>query len=496
MLATLQGFTPDLDQTLEGVITGCQNYLPSLRGMEAAPSAQATSLPALAAACQGAASMLQLDSTVRLIAGTGTKLYEAATSSWTDVSRAAGGAYTLTSDGRWRFCQYGNVALATNGADSLQYSTGVGLAFANVTGTPRGKVIDTAVSFVLLGNYNDGSDVPHGVWWSALGNYADWTPSPTTQAGKILLTQTPGEIRALKALGDLVVVYKAGSMYLGAYGGSPQLWTFSLISSSVGAPSQEAVVPIVLDEAGGFAHIFMGSNDFYLFAGSQPAPLGGSKASPVREYVFSRLNSKYAFKSFAIHDPTNTRVYFYYPSTSSTDGTPDSCVVYNYKSHKWGSDDRSVEFAVQYVTGSMTYNDASALYATYADFPSTISYGSPFWVNSRVIPAFFNTSHVLNTLDGAPGSCSMTFGDVGEDSKMSTMIRVRPRWRTRPASASLSHYYRMDTGDALSTGPTANLTSGHFDFMQSAKWHRISIQTTGTSEYGVLQYEGEPDGLE
>jgi hypothetical protein len=93
----LVGYAPDLPSTTPGVIITCTNMVPTLRGMKGAPNVQSPSgapTSALAATCQGAASLRKLDESVRLFAGTGTKLYEASGSSWTDRTRASGGDYS------------------------------------------------------------------------------------------------------------------------------------------------------------------------------------------------------------------------------------------------------------------------------------------------------------------------------------------------------------------------------------------------------------------
>src|SRR5687767_895887 len=118
MLLPLLGYAPDADPTVLGVLTNCSGVVPSLKRLKGAPSASVTPLATLAATCQGAAVLAKTDGTTRFLAGTGVKIYEAQTSTWADVSRAA--AYTMNSTGRWRFAQLGNVSLAANGADTIQ----------------------------------------------------------------------------------------------------------------------------------------------------------------------------------------------------------------------------------------------------------------------------------------------------------------------------------------------------------------------------------------
>jgi hypothetical protein len=83
-LTRITGWMPDADPFAPGVIADCSMMEPSVRGMKAASSAADTPLAALAAECRGAALVTRLDGTKRLLAGTRTRIYEAATTVWTD----------------------------------------------------------------------------------------------------------------------------------------------------------------------------------------------------------------------------------------------------------------------------------------------------------------------------------------------------------------------------------------------------------------------------
>src|SRR6185503_10182594 len=181
MLIQLLGYAPDADNTVLGVLTQCAGVVPSLKGMKGAPSPAVTPLGALAATCQGAVVAVKLDGTTRLIAGTGKALYEAATSTWSDVSRAA--TYTASSTARWRFAQQANVSLAANGSDTIQASSSG--AFSCVSGAPIAAIIETVGSFVFGINL---STAAHGWACSANGNYANWSVAVSTQATTGTLT--------------------------------------------------------------------------------------------------------------------------------------------------------------------------------------------------------------------------------------------------------------------------------------------------------------------
>jgi hypothetical protein len=166
MLVPVRGFAPDVDPTEPGVLTACVGYIPSTKGMKAAPAKVSVGLAALASACRGSAVLLLLDRSRRLFAGTATNLYEAGSSTWTDVTRADG-TYTLGADATWRFAQYGNVSLAAQKGDKIQFSVSSG-DFDNITAAPRASIVEVVGQHVFAFDINDGSDRPSGWKTSAL----------------------------------------------------------------------------------------------------------------------------------------------------------------------------------------------------------------------------------------------------------------------------------------------------------------------------------------
>jgi hypothetical protein len=486
----LAGYAPDQHPNTPGVLTTVTNMVPTLRGMKGAPSVQAPSgiSGALAAACVGGASLRKLDESVRTFAGTATALYEIASSAWTDRTRASGGAYTLSSDLRWRFAQFGNVTLASAKSDTLQAST-TG-AFADVTGAPKAGGCEVIGQFVFLWDTNEATfgDSPHRWWCSAKGDHTDWTPAVSTECATGVITSTPGKIRSIKRFGPHVVAYKLNSIHFGIYAGQPSIWNFDReISSQTGALSHEAVVDVGTPEEP--RHLFMGFDDFYEFNGGRPRPIGPGM---VKETVYNELNKTYMERALALHDRANSLVYFFYPSGASNN--PDKCVVYNYKTQKWGRADRTVEHAFEYSSVGLSYDDFGSVYSTYADTPS-ISYDSTIWTSGYPLPAVFDTSHNLKTLDGTAGDSGFRMGDFGDDERFVSVLRVRPRFTTAPTTATLVNYYRNNLGDSLTTGSTTSLSNGKFDLKRSARWHRMDFSFSGAVEVGALDVTLEESGL-
>lgn len=485
----LKSFTPDFDPATPGAVLDCSNMMPTLKGLSGAPSLVDSGYAALSEASKGAALCVKLDGTNRSFVGTSTKIWEAVGGSWTDRTRAVGGAYSASSDDvRWRFAQFGDTSLAVQKADFLQYSNSG--AFANVT-APKAACIETVAGFVMLANCNDtgaGLGTAYGDqtnrWWcSAYNDYSTWTPSVTTQATTGLLVDSPGAITGLKRLGSDVVVYKSRSMYMGRYVGAPVVWQWALIPGEVGCASQEAVVSI------GSAHLFVGYEDFYLFDGTRPVPIG----APVREWFFANLNKPYRYRITALHDLQNSRVWWFYPSTSSSSGAPDKAIIYNYKSQTWGAASYGIESAVDFVSSGVTYANIGNYWADYAGLPS-ISYDSPFWSASNQIMTVFQTDHKPWYLTGASTSSSVTTGDVGDDYQFSTIKQARLRYQQAPTTAAMTNYYRLTSGISLTQDATTTETSGRFDVLRSSRWHRLKFYFTGPVELIGMTLEAQNDG--
>jgi hypothetical protein len=382
------------------------------------------------------------------------------------------------------------VSFATAKSDILQSSSSG--AFANnAANAPKAAIVFIVNGFIMLmnvidqGAIFDSADRPHG-WWAARTS-GTWTPSVANEAYTGELTSTPGKITAGRAFGQVAIAYKERSMYQGVYIGVNG-WDFTQIPGDAGALTHAAVIDVGTEKNP--IHLSMGYDDFYIYDGSRPFPIG----NPVKRTVFGELNRSAVHLCMTLHNRTEKTVYFYYPVNSST--VADKCVVYNYQRDKWGRDDRSVEAVVEWVQPGVTYDDLGTLYATYEDFPSS-SYDTAFLSAGFPSPGIFNTSHVFQTLDGPSSSSAMTTGDVGSDAFVSLLSRVQPQFLTKPTSATMTNYYRENIGDSLTADTTIDMDSkGRFDVLRSSNWHRSAFAFTGEVEMPEINAELQRDGDE
>ena len=467
----LLGFTPDADPTTPGVLTDCINFIPTEKGMAGGPTpvTGVNGLAALAAECRGAAVLIDTTGVRRNFAGTQTRLYELSSSTWTDRSRA--GNYTGSSENRWMFAQFGNVALATNDTEAIQYSASG--AFADIAGAPKARIIVAMKDRVIAFDTNDGTygDQSDRWWCTAFQDYSNWTVG-VNGAATGRLVGVPGGLVAGAMLGAYVVAYKERGMYLGQdVTGSPEVIQFNQVPGEVGCVGPEAVVDV------GGAHFIVGPDNFWMYDGTRPQPIATGQ---VRQWFFNDVSATYKYRTIVHYDRQNQRVWVFYPSAASS-GQPDRALVYHLLTKQWGRANRSVEAVFQFITPGLTWDTLSTIASTWDGLPS-LSWDSQSWQAAGRALAFFDTSHNLKTLTGTSDTSSFTTGDLGDDEMVTYSDPLRVRFLTAPTTSTATGYTRQTAGGAITTNGSATRADGKYDIRQSGRFHRYAVSMTGDNE--------------
>jgi hypothetical protein len=474
----LAGFVPDADPTTPGILLECNGWIPTPKGMKAAPTPADAGYAALGAACVGFYFSRLTDGTAKCYAGTAANLYELGSGTWTDRTGTA-----LTTGDHWRWATLGNVTYASNIYNKIRSATTGN--FGEIAEAPKAACLATAFGFLIAGNYNDGSAVPDGVYWSAQYNPDDWTADVATQCGYIRLLDTPGPITALRTLSEQVVAYKERSMYLGVYQAQgPYFWVYRLLSPDIGAVSQEAVVDV------GYAHFFVGYNDIWIFDGSVPRSIGPG----IREWFFREVDRANISKVHGLYDRDRALVYWWYPVPGGG-GALTKYIVYNVMTQKWGAGTLTVECTGEALTPSATWDTWAGTSLWSALFSSTWDAGTT--ASALPYPAVFTSAHKLAYLSGAASSASLTTGRVGAEDQVALLRRVAPRWFLAPSAASLVNYYAQTPGAVLTQGATTSMgAKKRFDVLRAARWHALKLSVTGDAELAGITVDAVPQGLE
>lgn len=479
----IKGFSPDLPNTTEGVLTNCEAFVPYEGGMRAA-DAESSYSDALAAECLGAATLTKLDGSRRVIAGTASKLYELSGTTWSDV---AAGTYTLGATSRWCFTQFGDTSIAANIDEPIQTSSSG--AFSAAT-APQAAVVESVLSsgggFVLAFNTIDATygTRPDAWWCSAVNAPTSWTPSLANLCATGRLLGSEGPIVAAKKFGtERIVAYKAGSLYLGAFVGAPVVWSWQEIPG-YGCVGLDAVENL------GTAHFVVGQDDIYIFDGSRPQPI----AQACRKWFLENSSGTYRNRTIVRYDRDGGLVFIYFPSSGSTTGRPDTCLVYHIASGQWGRDDRSIEAAFTFSQPAVTFDSDTGTFDDDGGVFDEVSAGN------RVL-AVFNTSHQMQLLNGRADTSSFTLHYIGDDTTVTSLSEARLRYETRPITASITVASAMGLGGTVGSDGTVYSSydvpgnrTNVFPLRSTARWHAITFTMTGDCEVTGYSVSGKPAG--
>jgi len=265
-------------------------------------------------------------------AGDETKLYQNVDNVWTDVSLSGG--YTTAEGEAWEFVAWKNKLLATNFSNNPQQITLGATAFSNLTTAFKARHLTVIRDFVVFANTVDSTDneVPDRVRWSAFNDEEDYTVSPSTLSDFQDLKNS-----AIDRIfgGEFGVIFQRNSIWRMTFVGAPTVFQFDEVLPGIGI-----IAPGAAAQDGDTIY-FLSNRGFYKITnGTQAVPIGAEK---VDRFVSDDINPDFLFRISAVVDPKSSRVFFAYPSLSSTDGTPDKILCYDPTLNRWTLIEKRIE---------------------------------------------------------------------------------------------------------------------------------------------------------
>lgn len=172
--------------------------------------------------------------------------------------------------------------------------------------------------------YNSLSD-PLLIRWSDVGNYNDWTPSVTNQAGSYSIP-TGSIIRRGFQGPSQQYWWTDIDLYTAQYVGTPFVYGFSKIGTGCGLIASKAVAQI------GSTVYWMSQKQFFMVSGSNaPQPIPCS----VWDFVFQNLNWQTVDNVEAAPNSQFNEINWFFPTVNSPNGENDAYVCYNVLYNEW-----------------------------------------------------------------------------------------------------------------------------------------------------------------
>lgn len=172
--------------------------------------------------------------------------------------------------------------------------------------------------------YNGLSD-PLQIRWSDVGNYNDWMPAVTNQAGGYHIPT--GSLIRRGFQGPAQQYWWTDiDLYIAQYVGPPFVYGFNKIGTGCGLIASKAVAQL------GSTIYWMSQKQFFLTSGSNaPQPIPCS----VWDFVFQNMDWQNIDNVEAASNAQFNEVSWFFPSSSSVNGQNDSYVCYNALYNEW-----------------------------------------------------------------------------------------------------------------------------------------------------------------
>lgn len=413
-----------------------------------------------------------------VFAGGATKLFKLDSNDLTldDVSKAGG--YSTPTEQKWRFTQFGNVLIAANSDEVLQYWTlGTSTAWDDLdAAAPQARYLTVVRDFVVAG-YTSGTD-PQKVQWSGINDETAWTPTSTNQSDYQIIPDG-GSVQGITG-GEFGLVLMEKSIYRMSYVGTPAIFQFDNIARNLGCFEPNSVV-----QYQGVTY-FLSDDGFYACNGTQVIGIGAEK---VDRFFFSDLDEAYSYKMSATVDPIKNLVVWAYPSSGSN-GQVDSLLIYNFETKKWSRGEVSVGFVAQSATPAYTLEALDA-FGTLDSL--TTSLDSRIWTGGKSQFVGGNEAKIV-TFSGSNLTGTIQTGDIEIPERTSTINMTRPLIDGGGAGVAYASRNRLLDSITYSSYTTAD-SEGRAGFRTTGRYHRLSVQPSGSWTTAIgIEFDIVPAG--
>lgn len=477
-----------------GLVT-CRNVIPRTRSSYGPFSALSVYSDPLAARCQGAFAARDNAGNISIFAGDSASLkrLNAASPTFSDVSRSTGGAYATSADGVWQFIQYGLNVIATNFADDVQsYVIGTSTNFAPLSsGAPRARYLSIWRDFVVLGHLHDQ---PQRIRWSAIDDPTGFPVIGTSQAAQVQSDQQDlvgeggwiqGIVGGLGSADGVVIQERA--LWRVTYVGPPLIFTFDLVEGARGTPAPGSIVQL------GGVVAYLGEDGFYLFDGNSSRPIGNEK---IDKTFFADFDQTYSARVSSAVDPINKIFYWAYPGSGNLGGVPNRILAYNWALDRWSMIEiGGIEFIFR--AASFGYNADNADGLGYTVDTSPFGPDSRFWAGGKSILSGFDLNHRLGFFSGASLKATIETGDLDlTEGRRAFVSGIRPVADSGTILSSVG--YRDSQAAAVAYTPASvPAADGFCPQRVSTRYPRARIEIpAGTSWSHLSAFEAriKPEG--
>ena len=247
---------------------------------------------------------------VTIVGGTATALYKLTAGAWGQI----GIGYSNPVTGRWRFAQFGELGIATNGTNPVQkVDLTTGLA-SDLAGSPPKFAMLAVVKDFLVGAVLNGATNQLG--WCAINNAEEWIFGQNQSDYQVM--PFGGDINGMFG-GEFGVILQRERICRMDYIGGNEIFAISEVSSNFGCATANSVVQF------GALGFFLSDNGFMQWDGSALHPIGIEKID--RYFLAAYNRAAWATMSAAV-DAANKVIVW---------SMGDRCFAYHWQLGRWST---------------------------------------------------------------------------------------------------------------------------------------------------------------
>ena len=387
-----------------------------------------------------------------IIAGTAGNLYRVTSGAWASI----GSGYTMPLEGRWRFAQFGGLAIATNSANPMQK---IDLSAGTVTalgGSPPTFRMLAVVKDFLVGGVLNGQGNTFG--WCAINNAEDWNFGYNQSDYQIMASG--GDINGIFG-GEFGIILQRNRITRMHYVGGNNIFVINEVSSNFGCVSPHSVIQH------GQIGCFLSDNGFMMWDGALLKPIGNERID--RFFKASYGRNSWALMSAAV-DIAN-QVFCW--------SMGDRVFCYHWNLDRWSIIVQPAQIIFSGVTRTISMDEQDPTYGANddnLDFSGLPSLDSNLFKGGDNRFYLIDTTNTLGTMTGTPMAATLTLPDFelapGRETQMRN-IRVDTDALT---GITLSLAMRPRLGDAVTyTDYTSLRANGDMPVRQRGRYTRAQL---------------------
>lgn len=367
----------------------------------------------------------------------------------------------------WDFAQFGDVILATNGADKIQrYVIGDSdkPRFEDIAQAPVCNSISIVRDFVFAGYCDENSQK---VQWSDLNNENVWDSSDTNQADFQILP-SGGAIKAVTG-GEYGLILQEKAVTRASYIGTPLVFQFDQISDNTGCLTGKSAV-----QYNGITY-FLSESGFMSCDGSTIQNIGAGK---VNNWFFAALDSTQIETMDVAIDPLKNLIVWNFPTAERIPTDEERyTIMYNYVTGRWTSGSTNAQVVAQLATQGRSLDSLGPT----SEYPKLdtmpISLDSPLFIGGE--SAFCGAiEDKVCTFSLYNEATFLTTSDI-EQGVFSVATLAMPIIENGSATFQIASRNNLNQNIEWSTESVTSLEN-RADLRSGGRYHRLRVKPTGS----------------